>query len=49
MTGSILDLAVKLVMRHDELKNVSAESSVTPLLKSEGLKSIFHSIRLKKL
>ena len=44
MIGSALNLAVKLGMRHDELKTCNTESSVTSMQKSEGLKSF--SIRL---
>ena len=48
MTGSALTLALKLMMRHDELKNVKHGVLRGALVEVWGTQILFHSIRLKK-
>ena len=48
MTGSALNLALKLMMSHDELEKVKHGVLLDALLEVWGTRILFHSIRLKK-
>ena len=49
MTGSALNLTLKLVLHHDELKNVNHAFLRGALLEVSGIQILFHWIGLKNL
>ena len=49
MTGSASNLTLKLVLHHDELKNVNHIVLFGALVDVSGIQILFHWIGLKKL
>ena len=48
MTGSASNLTLKLVLHHDELKNVNHLVLLGTLVEVSGIQILFHWTRLKK-